>query len=345
MSEPLRIGVLGAARINELAILEPARLTGARLVAVAARDRARAETYAPQHGFERALDSYDAVIDDAEVEAIYNPLPNSLHAPWNLAAIRAGKHVLSEKPFASNTAEAQRVADAAQGSGLVVFEAFHYAYHPGFRRFVEMIFDGTIGELRHLHVAMTFPCEDLADVRWSWPLSGGSLMDLGCYCLHAIRTIAGKQGGAPSLRLVETGRREGAAPEIDAWANVELTLPSGARATAEANLHAARNNSMTATGSRGRVHLADFITPKADDRLILSRDDGETVERLGRRTTYTYQLEAFAAAVREGRPFPTTAADAVANMSLIDACYRAAGLPLRAPPPSDRLVDAVSVQR
>ena len=176
---------------------------------------------------------------------------------------------------------------------------------------------------------MTFPCEDLADVRWSWPLSGGSLMDLGCYCLHAIRTVATRQGGEPTLVSVDTGRREGAHPEIDAWANVEFTLPSGARATAEANLNAPRNNSMTATGSRGRVHLADFITPRADDRLIISRDDGETVEHLGRRTTYTYQLEAFAAAVREGRPFPTTAADAVANMALIDDCYRAAGLPLR----------------
>ena len=117
MSEPLRIGVLGAARINELAILEPARLTGARLVAVAARDRSRAEIYAQQNGFDRALDSYDAVINDPQVEAIYNPLPNSLHAPWNLAALRAGKHVLSEKPFASNAAEARRVADAARGTG------------------------------------------------------------------------------------------------------------------------------------------------------------------------------------------------------------------------------------
>lgn len=329
MSEPLRIGVLGAARINELAILEPARLTGARLVAVAARDRARAETYARENGIDRALDSYDAVIDDAEIEAIYNPLPNSLHARWNLAAIRAGKHVLSEKPFASNAVEARSVADAAHGTDLVVFEAFHYAYHPVFRRFLEIISDGTIGELQHLHVAMTFPCEDLADVRWSWPLSGGSLMDLGCYCLHAIRTVAATLGGEPTLVSVDTGRREGAAPEIDAWANVEFTLPTGTRASAEANLHAPRNNSMTAIGSRGRVHLADFITPRADDRLIISRDDEETVEHLGRRTTYTYQLDAFTAAVREARSFPTTAADAAANMSLIDDCYRAAGLPIR----------------
>jgi predicted dehydrogenase len=329
MSEPLRIGVLGAARINELALLEPARITGARLVAVAARDRSRAEIYAQQNGFDRALDSYDAVINDPQVEAIYNPLPNSLHALWNLAALRAGKHVLAEKPFASNAAEAQRVADAARGTGLVVFEAFHYAYHPSFRRFVDIISDGTIGELQHLHVAMVFPCEDLDDVRWSWPLSGGALMDLGCYCLHAIRTVATRQGGEPTLISIDTGRRGGAHPDIDAWANVEFTLPGGARATAEANLNAPRNNSMTATGSRGRVHLADFISPQADDRLIISRDDGETVERQSRRTTYTYQLEAFAGAVREGRPFPTTTADALANMSLIDDCYRAAGMPLR----------------
>ena len=325
MSEPLRIGVLGAARINELAILEPARLTGARLVAVAARDRARAETYAQQNGFERALDSYEAVINDPEVEAIYNPLPNSLHAPWNLAAIRAGKHVLSEKPFASNAEEARLVADAAQGSGLVVFEAFHYAYHPVFQRFLDIISDGTIGELQHLHVAMTFPCEDLADVRWSWPLSGGALMDLGCYCLHAIRTVATRQGGKPTLSPSTPAGERAPIRRSTPGRTSSFTLPSGARATAEANLNAPRNNSITATGSRGRIHLADFITPRADDRLIVSRDDGETVEHLGRRTTYTYQLEAFAAAVRGGRPFPTTTADAVANMALIDDCYRAAG--------------------
>lgn len=129
--EPLRIGVLGAARISEAAIVLPARLTGARLVAVAARQRPRAEEFAEAAGVERVLDSYQAVLDDPEVEAIYNPLPNGLHGPWNARAIAAGKHVLSEKPFAADAVEAAEIRAAAQGSGLVVAEAFHLPVPPG----------------------------------------------------------------------------------------------------------------------------------------------------------------------------------------------------------------------
>src|SRR5256885_15028547 len=130
MTEPLRIGVLGAARISERAIVPAAQETGTRLVAVAARDRDRAEAFAEAHGVERVLDSYADVIADPEVEAIYNPLANGLHAPWNLAAVQAGKHVLSEKPFASNAEEAVEVRDAAEAAGVVVLEGFHYLFHP-----------------------------------------------------------------------------------------------------------------------------------------------------------------------------------------------------------------------
>src|SRR5262249_19420681 len=130
MSEPLRLGVLGVARISERAIVPAAHDTGARLVAVAARDRTRAEAFAEQYGIERVHNSYADVIADADVEAIYNPLANGLHGPWNLATIQAGKHVLSEKPFASNADEAAEVRDAAAKAGVVVLEAFPYARHP-----------------------------------------------------------------------------------------------------------------------------------------------------------------------------------------------------------------------
>src|SRR2546426_179295 len=126
----LRWGILGAARINKAGIVDPARLAGQRLVALAARDRERAEAFAHLHGVESALDSYAAVIDSAEVNAIYNPLPNGLHAPWTIRAIAAGKHVLSEKPFAANGEEAAEVAIAARSANVVVMEAFHYFYHP-----------------------------------------------------------------------------------------------------------------------------------------------------------------------------------------------------------------------
>ena len=127
----LRIGVLGASRIAESAIVGPAAELGHRLVAVAARDRSRAEVFAEKYGVERVLDGYQDVIDDPEVDVVYNPLANSLHAPWNLAAIAAGKPVLSEKPFARDQSEARRVAEAADAAGVTVLEGFHYFFHPG----------------------------------------------------------------------------------------------------------------------------------------------------------------------------------------------------------------------
>jgi predicted dehydrogenase len=143
--EPLRIGVLGAARIAALAVVGPAHTTGDRLVAVAARDRRRAEAFAAAHGVERVLDTYAEVLADPEVEVVYNPLANGLHGPWNLAAIAAGKHVLTEKPSASNATEAREVRDAATAAGVTFLEGFHYLYHPVTRRLHELLAAGELG--------------------------------------------------------------------------------------------------------------------------------------------------------------------------------------------------------
>ena len=170
--EPLRIGVLGAARISELSIIGPAAATGTRLVAVAARDRARAETFAEAHGIERVHESYADVIADPEVEAIYNPLANSLHAPWNKAAILAGKHVLTEKPFASNATEAAEVRDLARGRSLVLFEGFHYLYHPLMQRLMSLLADGELGDAaarREHHVHARTRQRTTRDGHSTWP--------------------------------------------------------------------------------------------------------------------------------------------------------------------------------
>ena len=156
----LRIGVLGASRIADLAIVGPAQQLGHRLVAVAARDRGRAELFAEKHGVERVLASYADVVADPEVNAIYNPLANSLHAPWNLAAIAEGKPVLTEKPFARNRSEAQQVAIAAKSAGVTVMEGFHYLFHPVTRRALELAEDGTIGEMHHVEVRMAMPAPE-----------------------------------------------------------------------------------------------------------------------------------------------------------------------------------------
>ena len=216
----LRIGVLGASRIAELAIVGPAQELGHRLVAVAARDPQRAQLFAEKHGVERVLASYDDVVSDPGVDVVYNPLANALHAPWNLAAVAAGKPVLTEKPFARDRAEAQQVAAAADAAGITVMEGFHYLFHPVTRRALELAGDGTLGELVHVEVRMAMPAPEDDDPRWSLGLAGGALMDLGCYGLHIMRRL-----GHPSIVRAHAEQRS---PGVDAWCDVDLAFPGGA---------------------------------------------------------------------------------------------------------------------
>ncbi len=248
--EPLRIGVLGAARIAVVAIVDPAQLTGARLVAVAARDRDRAEAFAAEHGVERVLDSYADVLADPEVEAVYNPLANGLHGPWNLAALAAGKHVLTEKPSASDAGEAREVRDAAARAGVVFMEAFHYLYHPVARRLLEVLGSGEIGELRHVEVHMEIPPPPDGDPRWSLPLAGGALMDVGCYGIHLHRALGRFAGGAPRVTGAE-GRERAGHPGVDEWVRAELAFPGGATGVVHSSM-AAEELRMTRPARRQR---------------------------------------------------------------------------------------------
>jgi predicted dehydrogenase len=323
--EPLRIGVLGAARISVNAIVAPAQLTGARLVAVAARDRGRAETFAAEHGVERVHASYADVLADPEVEAIYNPLANGLHGPWNLAAIAAGKHVLTEKPSASDAAEAREVRDAAARAGVVFMEAFHYRYHPVALRLLEVVGSGGIGELRHVEVHMEIPAPSDGDPRWSLPLAGGGLMDVGCYGLHLHRALGPLAGGEPRVAGAE-GRAHPRFPGVDEWLRADLAFPGGATGVVHSSM-AADEVRMSAriVGSTGEVTCPNFVVPHRDDRVLLTSGDTVREERLGLRPSYAYQLDALAAAIRDGAPVLTDADDAVATAELIDDCYRAAG--------------------
>jgi predicted dehydrogenase len=323
--EPLRIGILGAARIAELAIVGPARATGHRLVTVAARDRSRAEAFAARHGVERVLDSYREVVTDHEVEVVYNPLANALHGPWNLAAVGAGKHVLTEKPFASNAEEAREVRDAAATAGVTVLEGYHYLHHPVTRRLHELLASGELGDLRQVEVDMVIraPADD--DPRWSLALAGGALMDLGCYTLHAHRVLAPWAGGPPHLVAARGGERAGR-PGVDEWLTADLEFPGGATGVARCNLAGdQRRMTYRIVGTRGEATAANFVEPHVDDRVTVRTAGGVRVEQLGKRSTYTYQLEALAAFLRNGVPLPIDAVDAVDTMQLVDDCYRAAG--------------------
>jgi predicted dehydrogenase len=318
----VRIGILGAARIAQRAIVDPARTVGARLVAVAARDPERAKAFAAEHGIEKAHATYDDLLADPDIDVVYNPLANSLHGPWNLRAIAAGKHVLSEKPFASNAPEARVVADAARASGLTVVEAFHHVHHPVALRLRALLASGELGELRRIESYFRVPAPPDTDPRWQLELAGGAMMDLGCYTLHLQRWL----GSAPRIVAARAGERAGH-PGVDEWLEAELEHANGVTGLAHCHM-AAPGLTVTCRliGTRGEALAHNAVLPQLDDRVTVTVDGVERVERLGTRTTYTYQLEALDAHLRGERPFPLDLDDAVEQAELVDAAYTAAGM-------------------
>ncbi|HEY7358779.1 MAG TPA: Gfo/Idh/MocA family oxidoreductase, partial [Ktedonobacterales bacterium] len=194
MADQVRIGVLGAARIAPSAIVKPARkLPQVTLSAIAARNPQRASAFASKHHIPRVLASYDELIADPDLDAVYIPLPNGLHYAWTLKALAAGKHVLCEKPFAANAAEAEQMVAAAEGSGRVLMEAFHYRYHPLGQRMKEVVTSGQLGKIQHIETWMCFPLPLFNDIRYRYDLAGGALMDAGCYAVNMLRWLAGTE--------------------------------------------------------------------------------------------------------------------------------------------------------
>ncbi|HJW68079.1 MAG TPA: Gfo/Idh/MocA family oxidoreductase [Candidatus Binatia bacterium] len=321
-AEPLRIGVLGAARIAPMALIQPARrVSGATVLAVAARDVGRARAFATRHGIGRVHASYDALLADAEVEAVYNPLPNSLHAEWTVRALEAGKHVLCEKPFAARATEAETMARAAERAGRVLMEAFHYRYHRLFARMREILRGGELGTVRHLEATFCIPLLRRSDIRWRADLAGGALMDAGCYAVHLLRHLAEAEPEVVSAGATWT--RGG----VDRWLTAELRFPGArtARLTCALLAPTFLRISARVEGDQGRLRVINWVAPQFFHRLRVVTPAGTRVERVTGAASYDEQLRAFIAAVREGAPFPTDPPDAIANMQTIDAIYRAAG--------------------
>lgn len=324
---PLRIGLLGAARIAPTAIVAPAKAAGHRLVAVAARDESRAAAFAASHGVERVVTSYQELVADPGIDVVYNALPNNLHAPWNLDALAAGKHVLSEKPSAVTVEEATAVHAASKAKGKVFMEAYHYAVHPVAVRLREVIDSGEVGEIEFVETVLRAPAPPDDDLRWSWELAGGALMDLGGYCLNAQLVLSEWTGGTPEVTGASWGERRDH-PGVDEWVDAELRFPSGATGLARCHMAAHEfSSAYRVIGSKGEVSAANFLFPHADDRLTIRSDKGERVERLGSRPTYDFQLDTLAAAISDGGSHLNDATAALKTTILIDQCRSQAGIP------------------
>jgi predicted dehydrogenase len=309
-----------------MALIRPARaLPDVAVTAVAARDRVRAGEFAAKHEIPVVHDSYADLIADPDIDAVYVPLPNALHAEWTLAAVAAGKHVLCEKPMTANAGQARRVAEAAGARGVVVMEAFHYRYHPFAHRAVELV--DTIGPIRHVHARLCFPLPRFGDIRYSYDLAGGAMMDAGCYPVHFVRVLAGAE---PEVVSAHAKLRS---PQVDRYLTVGLRFTgdrfaADATGQATASMWSGRLLSVSArvVGEAGEVRIFNYLAPHVYNRLTVTGAGGTRHERVRGEPTYTYQLRAFADAVLRGGPNLTPAADAVHTMGLIDDAYRAAGL-------------------
>jgi predicted dehydrogenase len=330
MSAPIRIGMLGAAAIAPAALINPARNhRGVEVTALAARDADRARQFADEHDIPRVLGSYDAIVNDPRIDAVYIPLPNGLHGRWMHRALDGGKHVLCEKPFTANATEAAGVADHARTSGLVVMEAFHWRYHPMAQRMIDIVRSGELGRIEHIDAALCFPLLKPSDIRYRLDLAGGALLDAGCYAINMLRSVIGAEP------VVIDGQARMTKRGVDRAFKGHVQFPDGVTGTMTCSLFSTRLLSLhvRVDGERGTLRAFNPVMPKLFGHLTVEVGGRRRVEEPAHTDTYRHQLDAFADAITDGRPFPSTADDAVLNMKVIDDFYRAAGLEPRQPVP------------
>jgi D-xylose 1-dehydrogenase (NADP+, D-xylono-1,5-lactone-forming) len=317
MTPPVQWGVLSTARINRLVLAGARQSDRVEVVAVASRDRARAQAYAREHGIERAHGRYEDLLEDSDVEAVYIPLPNALHVEWSLRALEAGKHVLCEKPLTRRPAEVEQLFDAAERADRLVMEAFMYRHHPQTLRLVELVEGGAIGELRLVRSAFSFHLARVADVRLSRDLDGGSLMDVGCYCVSGSRLLAGEPQHVEAQRVeAESG--------VDLRFTATMRFPADVLAHFDCGFDLPHRSALEVVGSEGSLLVADPWHCRRPE-IELHRDEG--VERIAIEPAdpYALELENLSDAIR-GEAAPLLGRDdALGQARALEALHRAAG--------------------
>lgn len=314
----VRWGILGTAHIAERRILPAiARSETATVAAVASRDEDRARDFAARHGIPRAFGSYGALLDDDGIEAIYNPLPNSLHRPWTQRAAEAGKHVLCEKPLAVTAAEADAMVAACRAGGVLLMEGFMYRFHPQIDTVRRLVDAGAVGTLRVIRSAFTFTVTREDDIRLDAGLGGGGLMDVGCYCVNVSRLLLGEPGRVFASAIYDRG--------VDVALSAMLAFAGGAVSQFDCGLRAPYRQFCELVGTEGTITLGRPFQPEEDPaRITLRRGRDEEQIDVPATNQYMLMIDHFGACLRAGAPPRFPAQDAVANMRVIDAVRESA---------------------
>lgn len=325
MSKVISWGILSTANIGKQLVIPAIQQTpGCQVAAIASRGIERAQEMANQLGIAKAYGSYEALLADPEIDAIYNPLPNHLHTPWTIKALEAGKHVLCEKPIALNAEEAKQLIAARERSGKLVAEAFMVRFHPQWLRARELVQSGAIGGVRAIQTAFTYFNVNPNNVRNLADIGGGGLYDIGCYAVATARFIFGSE----PERVIATFDRD---PEFgtDRLTSGIAVFPNNRQFNFFCSTQLARYQRVQICGTQGRIELPiPFNAPKnASNRLLI--DDcsdlvggGMRVEEFPACDQYALQVQAFAQAILQQAPWPYPIEDAVNNMRVIDALFR-----------------------
>ena len=309
-------GILSTARINRLVLAGAAASDRVDVVAVASRDQARAEAYAREHAIERAHGSYEALLADPGVDAVYIPLPNSLHVDWSARALEAGKHVLCEKPFHRRPEAVERAFDAADDAGRILSEAFMYRHNPQTAKLVELVESGAIGRLRLVRSAFSFGLADEANVRLAAELDGGALMDVGCYCVSGSRLLGGEPETVYGEQLI-------GATGVDVLFAATMRFPDDVVAQLECGFVMPGRDELEVVGEEGSLFLDDPWHAR-EPVIELRRDGG--VERIALEPvdSYRLELENLSDAIEGRAELLLGREDAVGQARTIDALYRSA---------------------
>ena len=311
----IRWGVLGVANIGVRTVI-PAiqRAPNARLTAIASRTLARAEDAARRLGIPRAHGSYEALLADPEVEAVYIPLPNSLHREWTIRCAEAGKHVLCEKPLALTAREAEEMAAACRQHGVALMEAFMYRFHPRTERVSRLAADGALGDVRIVRAAFTFAVrEPDLNIRFRRDLGGGALYDVGCYTINVSRMILGEPELAFAAgRVGDHG--------VDDQVGAILRFAGGRVALIDCGLLLPRREEYEVVGTAARLQVPNaFLPGTADAPINITRGTESTTETVAGTDQSQRMVERFGEAVAAGTPPPLPTADAAGTLKVIEA--------------------------
>jgi predicted dehydrogenase len=317
----LRWGIISTAKIARQFLIPALHESEySEVVAVASRDAKKGEAFARENGIPKAYDSYEALLADAKVDAIYNPLPNHLHVPLSVQAIEAGKHVLCEKPLGLNARDIEPLLKAAADHPqLTVMEAFMYRYHPQWLKVRELIDAGVVGEIKAVHADFAYFNRDPANVRNRADIGGGGLLDIGCYCVSAARLAFGREPHQVMCRIDRDPQFK-----TDRHASGVLDFAPGT-ATFYCSTQSNPSQSVKIIGDKASLVVENpFYRRSVPSRLFLRRDNEDEVIEIGHYNHYLEMVNAFSRAALEGRPAPTRLADALANMQVLDALFTAA---------------------